>query len=417
MIVQRLTLLSVAAFATMAALRICDPLLPVLAREFGATTGEAGSTVSAFAVAYGLALLAFGPLGDRHGKFKVIAVACMACMASSLACAMATSLRDLIVLRAVSGIAAAGVTPLVMAWIGDNVPYQRRQEALARLIGATTLGLIAGQSLGGVLADSVGWRSAFVLLGIVFLAVGLLMWVELRSGRQSGAPDSRGEHHGPSMFALVLREPWARRILALAFFEGVFVFGGLAFLPSHLHQRFGLSMSWAGGVLVLYGVGGLMYSRFARSLLRRLGEAGLSRLGGALLCLYLLVLATLPAWGWALPACLAGGLGFYMLHNTLQTHATQMAPAARGTAVTLFSSTLFMGHSLGVAVAAAIVDRSSAIPVFAVSAGALLALAWWFAAQVRGRLRETAYQPIAHENGDQQDRPQAARTGTSHLAR
>lgn len=389
MVARRLTLLSVAAFATMAALRICDPMLPVLAREFDASTGEAGTTVSAFAVSYGLALLLFGPLGDRHGKYKVISFATLSCTAGAIACAMATSLPGLIAFRALWGIAAAGVTPLAMAWIGDNVPYERRQEVLARLIGATTLGLIAGQSLGGLLADFLGWRSAFVLLGLVFFAAGVLMCMEMRSEAHTSAPARAGRAGFPLMLSVVLRERWARRILGFAFLEGVFVFGGLAFLPSHLHQRFGLPMSWAGGVLVLYGFGGLVYSRFARFLLWRLGETGLARLGGLLLCLYFGILSTLSTWVWALPACLAGGLGFYMLHNTLQTHATQMVPAARGTAVTLFSATLFIGHSLGVAVAAAVVDAASAVPVFAVSAAALLLLAWCFARQATARRNET----------------------------
>jgi MFS transporter, YNFM family, putative membrane transport protein len=163
----------------------------------------------------------------------------------------------------------------------------------------------------------------------------------------------------------------------------VFVFGGLAFLPSYLHQRFGLSMSWAGAVLVLYGAGGVIYSRIARWLLRRIGQAGLARAGSALMCVYFGLLSVLPAWGWALPTCLAGGLGFYMLHGTLQTHATQMVPASRGTAVTLFSSCLFMGNSVGVAIAALVVDFWSATPVFLVSALALPAIGWTFAAQAR----------------------------------
>ena len=369
----------------MAALRICDPMLPVLAREFSASTGEAGYAVSSFALAYGLALLLFGPLGDRYGKFNVIAFATISCTVGSLACAMALSLGGLVAARALSGIAAAGVTPLAMAWIGDNVPYQRRQEVLAQLIGATTLGLIAGQSLGGVLADSLGWRSAFVLLALTFAAAGALMLLEVRAQDRRAAP--MASFAPPLGFSLalrvVVRERWARRMLGFAFLEGVFVFGGLAFLPSHLHYRFGLPMSWAGSVLVLYGLGGLLYSRCARLLLRRMGETGLARVGGTLLCLYFGVLAMMPAWGWALPACLVGGLGFYMLHNTLQTHATQMAPAARATAVTLFSSSLFMGQSLGVAGAAAVVNARSAIPVFAVSALALLMIAWMFAAQAR----------------------------------
>ena len=60
-----------------------------------------------------------------------------------------------------------------------------------------------------------------------------------------------------------------------------------------------------------------------------------------------------------------------MLHNTLQTHATQMLPEARGTAVAGFSSALFLGQSAGVALAAPIVDRAGAPPVFVARGGAV----------------------------------------------
>lgn len=55
--------------------------------------------------------------------------------------------------------------------------------------------------------------------------------------------------------------------------------------------------------------------------------------------------------------CLAAGLGFYMLHNALQTQATQMAPQARGSAVTLFACLLFFGQSTGVLLVAQTVDH------------------------------------------------------------
>jgi len=55
--------------------------------------------------------------------------------------------------------------------------------------------------------------------------------------------------------------------------------------------------------------------------------------------------------------CLSTGFGFYMLHNTRQTQATQMAPTSRGTAVTLFACLLFFGQSSGVLLMAQSVDR------------------------------------------------------------
>ena len=84
-------------------------------------------------------------------------------------------------------------------------------------------------------------------------------------------------------------------------------------------------------------------------------------------------------------ATTAIGLGFYMLHNTLQTNATQMTPQARGTAVALFSSALYVGQTAGVAAGALVIDRLGAAPLFLGAAMALPVLAIWFAHELRRR--------------------------------
>ena len=81
--------LALAAMASGISLRLADPLLPRLSTEFGISLGEASQVITAFAVAYGLAQLVFGPLGDRFGKYRVIAWACAASALTSLACALA----------------------------------------------------------------------------------------------------------------------------------------------------------------------------------------------------------------------------------------------------------------------------------------------------------------------------------------
>ena len=70
-----------------------------------------------------------------------------------------------------------------------------------------------------------------------------------------------------------------------------------------------------------------------------------------------------------------------MLHNTLQTNATQMAPEARGLAVSLFAFVLFCGQSVGVALAAPVMDRYGARPIFLVAVVVILALGVWFRRQ------------------------------------
>jgi predicted MFS family arabinose efflux permease len=357
---QHLTLLGLAGFASMASMRICDPMLVVLGQEFQVSTGDASAVVSVFAVVYGVLQLFYGPLGERFGKLRVVSLAVTACALLSAITALSVNLPMLVIMRGFMGAAAAGIIPLSMAWVGDQVPYERRQEILAKLMSATVLGMMSGLWFGGFAADTVGWRSAFVLLAAMFGMAAVLLLRRLR--QQAKRQAQLLPVAAPGLWAAfrltgqLLGTPRVRLILTVTAAEGALVFGAMAFMPTHLLQQFGLSVVAAGSVMMLYGVGGLLYSQMARRWLAWLGERGLVRTGAALVAVGLLVLA----WGsgvWlGMLACLMTGLGFYMLHNTLQVQATQMAPAARGSAVTLFACSLFFGQSTGVLIMAQSVD-------------------------------------------------------------
>jgi predicted MFS family arabinose efflux permease len=353
---SHLRLLGLAGFASMASMRIGDPMLVVLGQEFQVSTGEASGVVSVFAVVYGLMQLFYGPLGERFGKLRMVSLAVTACALFSAITALSVNLPMLLVMRGLMGAAAAGIIPLSMAWVGDQVPYERRQETLAKLMSATVIGMMSGLWFGGFAADTLGWRSAFVLLAVMFALAAVLLW---RARQKSPVPAATQPPSLIASFRLtgqLLGTPRVRLILTVTAAEGALVFGAMAFMPTHLHQQFGLSVVAAGSVMMLYGVGGLLYSQMARRWLAWLGERGLVRTGAALVAVGLLVLA----WGsgvWlGMLACLMTGLGFYMLHNTLQVQATQMAPAARGSAVTLFACSLFFGQSTGVLIMAQSVD-------------------------------------------------------------
>jgi predicted MFS family arabinose efflux permease len=92
-----------------------------------------------------------------------------------------------------------------------------------------------------------------------------------------------------------------------------------------------------------------------------------------------------PVWWPTLPASLLAGFGFFMFHNTMQVNATQMAPAARGTAVSLFASALFMGQSIGVLLAAGLVGLLGSTAVIAGGSAVLVAVGLYFAQALRRR--------------------------------
>jgi len=390
---RSILLLSCATFASMVAQRICDAMLPELSRVFAVSLAQAAQVVSLFAITYGIAQLFYGPLGDRLGKFRIVTFAALGCSVGSAVAVFATSLDVLLLARIMMALGAAALIPLAMAWVGDAVPPHEVQDMLTRTGLGSTLGIVCGQLLGGLLTDALGWRWAFAFLVLLFGVVGSLLWGDLRRQHTQPGADAAplpseapvARPHFLKQTLLIISRPWPRTILLLAVIEGAMGFGVLAMWASHLHHALGLPLSVSGAIVALFGLGGVVYMAAGRALIPRLGQHGLVLLGGALLGISALVLALTPHWGPAIPASLVGGFGFFMFHNVMQANATQMAPEARGTAVSLFASFLFLGQSLGVVLAAALIGRLGTSAVVALGGGVMAVEGAYFAWVLRRR--------------------------------
>ncbi|HSG76264.1 MAG TPA: MFS transporter [Burkholderiales bacterium] len=384
-------LLSLAAFASAAALRAADPLLPLIAGEFGTTPGGAAAVITGFAVAYGLLQLVNGPLADRLGKYRMVALITAISAAGNLACALAPSLATLVVARFLTGATVGGIVPLAMAWIGDAVAYDRRQLVLARFLVGHMLGVAFATTASGFLGERYGWQAVFVLLALLYAATALLLLLELRGNPQTRAQpiDATPLAEAFRRMAGLTRLPWVRVILATVFIEGALFYGALAFVALYVHQRFGLGLGASGAVSASFAAGGLLFAASAGRLLPRAGEGGLVLGGGGLMAVGLLALAAAPGPGWAVPCVVVAGAGIYMMHNTLQVHATQMAPATRGAALAIFACSLFTGQSVGVWLASHAVDAGGARWMFAAAGIGLLLLALDFRRRL-AKLRRSA---------------------------
>lgn len=396
-------LLSLCAFASAASMRICDPLLPIFSTEFEVSLASAAATTNGFALAYGICQFFFGPLGDRYGKLLVIVVTGALAGLAAVACALASDLQALILARVAAGAFAGASIPLAMAWIGDNVPFAERQPVLARYLIGQMLGMSTGQIAGGALADWVGWRLAFWLIAIAFFFAAFRLWSragdDARLARARPAPPSLLGQFGRQTRVLVA-DPWSRRIIVSAGLEGFLLFGAFALVPSFLQVTHQFTPTVAGLAAALFGLGGILYAGNARSLLKRLGPAGLALVGGLLFALAIssnwLTEPTLwdssPGSGLTRAldvlvflAPLICGLGYYMLHNTLQNQASQMNSEARGIAFSWFASSLWVGQGLGVTAAALVAGRIGFAPVFLIAGLGILILAVSFAAAYRTR--------------------------------
>jgi MFS transporter, YNFM family, putative membrane transport protein len=384
---RSIILLAGAGFASQAMVRVTDSLLPQIAHDFSTSVGEAAIVISAYSLAHGSVQLIIGPIADRFGKYKTVALMCaLGCVLVAI-CGLATSLPQLALARFASGAAAGWIIPTSMAYVGDVTPRERLQPVLARYLSGQIIGQLSGQAAGGVLGDLFGWRNVFFVLAAMFALATLGLLFELATN-----PRTRVSAHvsGPPRFVAnyvaVFSNPWARFVIFAVFIEAMVAWGAFAYVGADLRERFALSFSAIGLIVGVFGIGGLIYAGLVQQLVNRFGQPGLAVFGGILLGVAYLILAAGVSWLLA-PLATAGiGLGFYALHNTMQTQATSMTPHARGTAVGVFSSAIYLGQMVGVAIAALVYDRFTAVPVFIAAAVILPLLGWWFAQRLRRHL-------------------------------
>ena len=347
---------------------IFAPLLPALARDLGTTVGGAGLAVTAYVLPYGLCQLFYGPLGDRHGRVAVVRWCFVVFALGTGLSALAPTLSALVLLRGATGAAAAAVIPLALAFIGDAVPYGRRQGAIAGLMGITSLGSALSTAVGGVLGGLVSWRAVFALYGLVSLVmVALLFRLPARRPSAPGAITT-------PRYGAVLRLGRARLLYLVVALEGTVVVGAFTYLSAYLEDRFGLGYLPIGLVLACYGVGTLLASRLFARVGSRLREADRVLVGGILLGGAYLVLLPLAPWPLVALPLLGMGVGFALFHSTLQTRATELVPAARGTAVAVFAFSLFVGGAAGTAGFGWLATAHGYRPLLLAAGGGMLAV-------------------------------------------
>lgn len=329
-------------------MRLLDPLLPSVAADLEVSVARTSALIAAFMLPYGLGQIVLGPLGDRLGKLRVVCIALLLYGVCVLACATAPSLATLVALRASSGLFAGAVIPLLLAHLGDVVPYEERQGTIGRFLTGMVMAQMLTGPASGVIGEYGGWRSSFLVLGALAVGIGALLLRHFGRALWRAPTGSAPRTPGLVAYLALLSRPAGRWLLICAFFDGLCLFGGaFPFVGAFVIQEFGLRAGFAGMVVAFFGLGAFLYTRFARGLVRRFGEKHLLFGGGLGLAVFLGALAAAPNWQAAAAAQFVMGLLFYMFHGVLQARATEALPEARGTAVSAFALALFLGQTVG----------------------------------------------------------------------
>lgn len=216
-IYRRVTLaLFAGALATYANLYTTQPLLPLLSDAFHITPAMASLTVSAATAGLAVALLFAGPLADSVGRKAVMATSLVASGVIGVLAAFAPSFGGLLVLRAMTGLVAAGLPATAMAYLAEEVDHRYLGVAMGLYVSGNSIGGLGGRIISGMIADLWNWRAAVGATGLVALLCSLYFWRTLPPSRHFQPQPLRVRRLLGSLVSC-LRDPGLLALYALAF--------------------------------------------------------------------------------------------------------------------------------------------------------------------------------------------------------
>ncbi|MSX01767.1 MAG: MFS transporter [Actinobacteria bacterium] len=325
------------------------PLLVPIAGAFGVSLGTAALVASAYFVAYGLSQPFWGALSDRIGRVKVIRFAVVAGAFCCAAAAFAPSFGVLLAARTLSGVLFAAIVPTVVTYIGDTVEVSERQHALTLTIASASAGIAVATVVGGVCAQLITWRAAFLVTSLLALLLALAI-VHLPEPARIVTDKSFAQHARAA-----LRQGWVLVVLMIGFVEGAVILGSLTFVSASL-QANGVGAVIAGSAAAGFGVANVCCVPVVTRAIRRFASPLMIAIGSVIAACGLMLAAVDTVVATAVVAAAALGAGFGFLHPTMQLWATQVNPTARAVTVAFFAGSVFVGGAVASAAAAPLAD-------------------------------------------------------------
>ncbi|HUR08247.1 MAG TPA: MFS transporter, partial [Nonomuraea sp.] len=251
--------------------------LPTLSRELNATITQLQWMVAAYALVFAGLLLTAGAIGDRYGRKGALQVGLLLFMLASLTASQATSANQVIVCRAVMGIAAAFIMPSTLSMLVNVFPAHERAKAIGAWAGVSAGGAALGPITSGYLVEHF-WFGSIFLINIPIIAAALMVGRVL-------LPKSKDPHQGrldpvgavlstvglAALVYAIIEAPiygwgssqtfaaFAAAIVVLGFFGAWELYSTHPMLDLSLFRNRQFSMASAGIALVFFAMFGMFF--------------------------------------------------------------------------------------------------------------------------------------------------------------
>jgi predicted MFS family arabinose efflux permease len=381
-----------AGMTTFVAMYAAQAVLPALATDFAVSPATSALVVSATTGALALAIIPMSALSERYGRVRVMVACALVSVVVGLVLPWVPSMGWVVGLRAVQGLALAGVPATAMAYLAEEVHPGDLGAAMGRYIAGTTLGGLAGRLVGAFTLDVSTWRWALEVAALVALAFTVMF---LRLAPASRRFTARRGGAGVTVRAVAehLRQPallglFATSFLLMGGFVAVYNIVGFRLLA----RPFSLSEAVVGLVFLMY-LSGTATSAGAGRLADRWGRGRTLAAAEAVLTVGLAL--TLSS---RLPLVLMGMLlftgGFFAAHAVASGWVGVIARRHRAEASALYLFAYYAGSSV-LGALAGLAYAAWAWPGVVAYVGVLVAVAgavagWLWAREVRSECAPAA---------------------------
>jgi MFS family permease len=250
--------------------QILGILLPQIRDEFGTSDTYLGFlSGTAFALFYVTLGVPIAQYADRCNRRNLIAASVAIWSAMTAASGLAVNIWHLTAARIGVGIGEAGCSPPAHSMIADYFPPEKRSTAMGFYTLGISAGIMTAYLAGGWVAQNIGWREAFFVVGIPGLLLAAIVRFTLVEPRR-GASENRTIRGQRPRLSEVVRFLAARRsFIHMAIAAGLSSFVGysvVGFLPSFMVRSFDMELAalglWLGLILGISGGAGFFFGGY-----------------------------------------------------------------------------------------------------------------------------------------------------------
>ena len=325
---------------------IIVPVMPVFAVSLGAGGLALGLIIAAFSISRGVLQPFVGNFSDRFGRKRFLVSGLLIYSLVGLILPEASSVANLITIRAFHGVGSAMIVPVAMAYVADMAPLGQEGRYMSMLNIAIFIGIGGGPLLGGVFTDLWGMSAAFyAMAGLSFMALLLVIFHMPVLEDKEQKVMRKGVF---SALGIMLSNRRTSGILLARMSTMIIMVPTMAFLPLLMNQWFNATGKQIGIVIacrtlvnaLMQTPGGQMADRYDKVLLLRMGSVAVS----VVMCLVPLA----GSFWWLLALFVLLGMSEAIIWPVLGALATQEGRQyGQGTMMGVYSLAMSTGVFMG----------------------------------------------------------------------